>query len=91
MIPGLPTLAGATQALALTLFHSLWQIAALGLAAACVLFVGRTLSAQARYAVLCGTLAVMAVCPLVTFFMLLDGTPHATVRSSETVVVRGHE
>jgi len=85
MIAGFPTATVATEALVLALFHSLWQVAALGLAAWCLLFIGRPKSAQARYAVLCGTLATMAVCPPVTFLVLLETAPHATAGPPQVV------
>ena len=53
-----------------TLVHFLWQGAAIALVAACVLWALRRRSAEARYAFACGALALIAVCPLVTFAVL---------------------
>jgi uncharacterized protein (TIGR03435 family) len=53
-----------------TLVHFLWQGALVGLAAAAALWLLRSRSAQTRYVVACGALAMMLVLPIVTARLL---------------------
>lgn len=55
--------------LGLALLHFLWQGLVVGLAAGTVLLALRKASAAARYAALLGALAMMALCPVVTFLV----------------------
>ncbi len=64
------------EQLAWALLHSLWQLAAIGLAAWCVLRLMRRRSANARYLVACATLATMIAAPVITFlYMQPNETP----------------
>jgi TonB family protein len=53
------------RAVGLALVEFLWQGAAIGAVSACLLFVLRRASAQARYLVACGSLVLMAAMPVV--------------------------
>jgi beta-lactamase regulating signal transducer with metallopeptidase domain len=75
----------ALQTLGWTLLHSLWQAALLGLLAWVGLWLLRTRSPGARYALACAALALMVALPVGTWFVLLPGaTPvlHAVGSSS---------
>ncbi|HTL30544.1 MAG TPA: M56 family metallopeptidase, partial [Tepidisphaeraceae bacterium] len=58
------------QRLGWALVHSLWQGAGIALLAAIVLAMLARRSSQARYVVACMALALMAITPIVTFFVL---------------------
>jgi len=53
-----------------SLLHFLWQAALLALVLGAVLAVARNSSAQSRYVLCCAVLALMALCPVVTFAYL---------------------
>jgi len=53
--------------LARVVLHFLWQGTLLGLAAACLLHVSPIRTPRMRYAFFCGLLALLAICPLVTW------------------------
>jgi beta-lactamase regulating signal transducer with metallopeptidase domain len=61
------------QTLGWTLLHSLWQAALLGLLAWAGLWLLRTRSPGARYALACAALALMIALPVGTWFVLLPG------------------
>lgn len=61
---------GALHLLGWSLLHFLWQAALIALALNAVLTAARNSSAQARYALCCAALALMALCPVVTFAWL---------------------
>lgn len=61
------------EQLAWTLLHSLWQLAAIGLATWYALRLMRRRSANARYAVACAALTTMLAAPLITFDYLQFG------------------
>ncbi len=69
--------AGALHLLGWSLLHFLWQAALLALALRAVLIITRTSSPQTRYALCCAALALMALCPVVTFAYLAHTTGNA--------------
>lgn len=73
MSPLAPFASPPVQAVGWTLLHSLWQLAALGVLTAAALAALRRAGPGVRYAVACAALALMAVTPLVTFALVLDG------------------
>ncbi len=70
MMFSLPLEATTLEALTRTLVHFVWQGMFLAAAAACLLHVASLRTPQARYAAYCGLLALLAACPLVTFFVV---------------------
>ncbi|UGB44228.1 M56 family metallopeptidase [Frateuria edaphi] len=71
-------------ALALTLLHSVWQVAALALLAGLVLAIQSTASAKARHATGMAFLLAMVLLPMLTLVNLL--ATHAKVADAMTVV-----
>jgi beta-lactamase regulating signal transducer with metallopeptidase domain/parvulin-like peptidyl-prolyl isomerase len=71
---GFAQLAPAVEALGWTLLHFVWQAAALGLALACFLAVGRRASASVRYLAGCSALALMALAATGTFAWQMAAT-----------------
>lgn len=83
----LPLEASTLEALTRTLVHFLWQGMFLAAGAAGLLHVVSLRTPQARYAAHCGLLALLASCPLVTFFLVsARNTPAAAVVENETHV-----
>ena len=56
-----------------TLVHFVWQGAAVAVLYACCLIVLRGRAPQSKYVVGCTALAVMAICPIVTYMQLAQG------------------
>ena len=54
------------QALGWTLVNSIWEIAAVAVLAAMVLWMGKRSSAGVRYAIACASLALMLAAPAAT-------------------------
>ena len=69
--------------------HFLWQGALIGLIAAVILHGLRKGSAQARYAVACGALAVCLVVFVATFIWLMPQTTAATDEQGVTSIISG--
>jgi hypothetical protein len=71
-------LAGSTlvRALALTLLHFLWQGAAIAAALALFDLAARRAAPAVRYAAACAALALMAIAPPVTFWILSARLAH---------------
>src|SRR4051812_8939366 len=67
-----------------TLLHSLWQGAAVATLLPVVLFALRARSAGARYLASCAAMLVIALAPVVTFFVL-PGSPHRSVAASPSI------
>lgn len=67
-----------------TLVHFLWQGAVVALAVALVLWFMRRRSAEARYAIACGALALVAACPVVTFSVLPEQASVAGIRADSS-------
>lgn len=87
MIPGLD--APWALRLAWTLVHFLWQGALLGVAAWCVLAVLRNRNSRVRYGVACAFLALCALAPPITFFLLAP--PAVGSFTSHTPLVLGFD
>ena len=71
-----------------TLVHFLWQGAVVALAVAVVLWFMRRRSAEARYAIACGALALVAVFPVVTFSVLPE-QPSVQERAADSSPLGG--
>jgi TonB family protein len=79
----LPVFAAASEALHLlgwSLLHFLWEGTLVALLLSAVLAIARQSSAQARYAICCAALALMALCPIATF-AYLEQTSGVTTHS----------
>lgn len=77
----LPVFAAASEALHLlgwSLLHFLWEGTLVVLLLSAVLATARQSSAQARYAICCASLALMALCPIVTFAYLEQASGRTT-------------
>ena len=66
----LTPMADALHLLGWSLLHFVWQAAILALALGAILAAARKAAAQVRYAACCGTMALMALCPVATFAYL---------------------
>src|SRR5690348_8480075 len=72
-----------------TLLHFLWEGLLIGLLAWGALSLLQRRSPETRYGVGLVFLALMALAPLITFFMLLPGAHASVPPSAETVAVSG--
>ena len=85
---GIGVISGVLHLLGWSLLHFIWQAAVLALALGAILPAARHASAQFRYAVSCGALALMAICPLLTFAYLASTADDTAFES--VIVVRAH-
>lgn len=74
------------ESLGWALLHFLWQGLATVLLLALAMRMLRRASSQARYVVLCGAMAVAAICPIATWYRIVASRP---VRSETTAVAAG--
>lgn len=74
--------------LGLVLFHALWEISLLGLAAWGGLLLLRRRSAQARYAFACAMLGAMVAMPAATFLLSAPGEPSRALEGAVRVLAQ---
>jgi beta-lactamase regulating signal transducer with metallopeptidase domain len=75
------------EALGWTLVHFLWQGALLAGLTWMVLHAMRHRSADARYAICCGAMAVMAAAPVITLFTILDTDTRPVAESAMALFI----
>ncbi len=80
------TSARLLEALGWALVNFLWQGATIGIVAAIVLLALRRCSANARYLVCCAALALMAIAPVATFFIVFWAQGAAPVEFESAIV-----
>ena len=80
------TSARLLEALGWALVNFLWQGATIGIVAAMVLLALRRCSANARYLVCCAALALMAIAPVATFFIVFWAQGEAPVELGSAIV-----
>jgi beta-lactamase regulating signal transducer with metallopeptidase domain len=78
-MPSLPAPeARLAAAMGWSLLHSLWQGTLVGIALAAALRIMRKAQSRTRYALCCGALAALTLCPLLTFLRIAITAAHPT-------------